>query len=408
VNLTFVISTGRAGSTLISRILHEHPDVLSVSEFFAALMGVLRRLPYPDHDMDGEELWRIVAKQDHIADALVQNGMQTPEMFYPYGRGRFTPEAGIPVICHSTLSLLSDDPDTLFDQLAAEVPGWPRRTAADQYRALFARLAAMLGRRVVVERSGGSLVEIETLRREFPEARLVHMYRDGPDCALSMSRFPMFQLGIVTYRAAQEAGIGLQASWDEVMAVLPEEYAGLLTPPYDFSRLAEFEFDPLFFGGMWSEMMKYGVRILSGVPTGQWDTLGYADLLRDPVTELTRLADFIGVAATPQWLAAAGHLIDPGQQGKAAALDPKTLTALRKACEPGEAALKTQAKLRAAGPAGQSSPGSPAASIPAPRRPVTPPGHSGNREHARPSGHGAQHREPSSSARAASSPHRQG
>jgi hypothetical protein len=387
VDLTFVVSTGRAGSTLLSRILHEHPDVLSVSEFFAALMGVLRRLPYPGHEMDGEELWRIVAKQDHIADALVENGMQSPEMFYPYGRGRFTPQTGIPIICHSTLSLLSDDPDALFDRLAAEVPGWPRRPAADQYRALFAHLAAMLGRSVVVERSGGSLVELEIIRREFPEARLVHMYRDGPDCALSMSRFPMFQIGIVLYRAAREAGLGGLEKWDEIMAVLPERYAGLLTPPYDFSRLAEFEFDPPFFGGMWSEMMKYGVKILSGVPTGRWDTLCYADLLRDPAAELTRLAAFIGVQARPEWLAAASRLIDPSQQGKAATLGPQALAALRKACEPGEAAVAAQAKLKAATPADQAT-----ASSPASRRAAVAQGHGTSREHIRAGGHGPQHR----------------
>ncbi|HEY1618748.1 MAG TPA: hypothetical protein VGG25_14090 [Streptosporangiaceae bacterium] len=58
------------------------------------------------------------------------------------------------MICHSTLSLLSDDPDGLLDVLAAELPGWPRRSAAGQYRALFAFLAGYLGRPVVVERSG--------------------------------------------------------------------------------------------------------------------------------------------------------------------------------------------------------------------------------------------------------------
>jgi hypothetical protein len=62
-------------------------------------------------------------------------------MFYPYDRGRYRPESGIPVICHSTLSPLSDDPDGLLDLPAAELPGWPRHSAAGQYRALFAFLA---------------------------------------------------------------------------------------------------------------------------------------------------------------------------------------------------------------------------------------------------------------------------
>jgi hypothetical protein len=346
VNLTFVVSTGRAGSTLVSQILHEHPEVLSVSEFFAAVMGVLRRADYPEQDMDGEQLWRILSAPDPIADALVRQGLQSPEMFYPYGRGRFTPARGIPVICHSTLSLLSDDPDTLFDQLAAELPGWPVRPAAAQYRALFTYLARLMGRGTVVERSGASLALVRLLRREFPEARLVHMYRDGPDCALSMSRFPMFHIGVATYKAAVAAGLPADATWPEIQEALPGQFAGLLSPPFDFSRLAEFEFGPVFFGDAWSEVISEGVAALCDVPDELWTTLSYEDLLRDPAAELTRLAEFIGVAAAPRWLTAAGRLIDPGRAGQAARLDRETLDALRVACAPGTAAIAAQARRR--------------------------------------------------------------
>jgi hypothetical protein len=348
MTLTFVVSSGRAGSTMLSQILHEHPDVLSVSEFFACLQGVLRRVPYPDQDMDGEELWRILSAPDPIADALVRHGMNSPEMFYPYGRGRFTADAGIPIICHSTLSLLSDDADTLFDQLATEIPGWPRRPAADQYRAVFGYLAGRLGRSVVVERSGGSVISIRLLRDQFPEARLVHMYRDGPDCALSMRAFPMFQVGVVTYLALREAGLPGGASWQQIQDALPGRFQGLLSPPYDLARLKEFEFDLEYFGHLWSGMMTGAVAALREVPGGQWDTLGYADLLRDPAAELTRLASFLGVAATPQWLAAADRLVDRGRAGKSARLDPAELAMLQEVCEPGAAALAEQARLRAA------------------------------------------------------------
>jgi hypothetical protein len=348
VNLTFVVSSGRAGSTLLSQILHEHPDVLSVSEFFACLQGVLRRQPYPGQDMDGQELWRILSAPDPVADALVRHGLIAPEMSYPYGRGRFAAETGIPIICHSTLSLLSDDPDRLFDQLAREIPRWPRRRSADQYRAVFGYLAGLLGRSVVVERSGGSVILIRLLRRHFPEARFVHMYRDGPDCALSMSRFPMFQVGLVTYAAARAARLPEDAAMKQIQDALPGCFAGLLSPPYDFSRLAEFEFDLEFFGGLWAGMMTSAVAALGELPDDRWDTLDYADLLVDPAAELTRLASFIGVAATPQWLATARRLVDRGRPGKSALLNPEDLARLRKSCEPGMAALAEQARLRAA------------------------------------------------------------
>ena len=34
MRLTFVIGTGRCGSTMLSAILQAHPDALSMSEFF--------------------------------------------------------------------------------------------------------------------------------------------------------------------------------------------------------------------------------------------------------------------------------------------------------------------------------------------------------------------------------------
>jgi Sulfotransferase family len=347
VNLTFVVSSGRAGSTLLSQILHEHPDVLSVSEFFADLQGVLRRMSYPGQEMDGAQLWRILSAPDVIADAVVRQGLHSPEMLYPYGRGRFSPADGIPVICHSTLPLLSGDPDALFDQLAAELPGWPVRPAADQYRALFAYLAGMFGRTVVVERSGGSLLDVGLLHREFPEARFVHMFRYGPDCALSMSRFPMFKVGAVTFQAAQDAGLPAWSTWPEIQDALPERYAGLLSPPYDLSRLSEFEFGPVFFGGQWSDMITYGVGALGKLPSAAWDTLAYEDLMRDPTAQLTRLSRFLGIEPTPAWLAVASRLADPGRVGKSAVLDRGTLTAVREACAPGTAALQTQTRYRA-------------------------------------------------------------
>ncbi|HLX48744.1 MAG TPA: sulfotransferase [Streptosporangiaceae bacterium] len=348
MNITFVVSSGRAGSTLLSQILHRHPDVLSVSEFYTVLRGSLHRSPYPGQDMDGAELWRILTEPDLISDALVRHGMNGPEMLYPYGKGRFGPAEGIPPLCHSTLPMLASDPDALFDELAAEVPRWPERPAADQYRAFFAHLASLLGRRVVVERSGGTLFAVPLLHREFPEARFVHMFRDGPDCALSMSRLPIFRVSAAAYSAAAEAGLPTWAMWKEIQENLPERFAGILSPPFDLSRLAELDPGLPFFGEWWSSMMTFGAAALGELPTELWQMLGYADLLTDPEAVLTRLAAFIGVDASPAWLAEASELIDPGRAGKAAGLAPDDLATLRKECEPGEAAL-AQARQRAAG-----------------------------------------------------------
>jgi hypothetical protein len=337
--ITFVVSTGRAGSTLLSRMLALHPDVLSVSEFFTVLQGMLRRYPYPDGDMDGRQFWQLASAADPLADALVKNGLTVPEMFYPYQTGRFKAETGVPNICHSTLSLLSDDPDSLYDELAVQVPSWPRRPAADQYRALFALLSGILGRPVVVERSGGSVILIGKLRQQFPEARFVLMHRDGMDTALSMSKFPMFKLGMLVVRAGQLAGLPADATMDQIQANLPAEFSGVLSPPYDLSGLPAMRMPPALFARRWSQMIQYGTSALAQLPADIQGQLGYEDLLADPAAELTRLAGFLGVPAEPDWIEAAAKLIYSGRVGTASQLDPDLAAELREACEPGGRAL---------------------------------------------------------------------
>ena len=191
MQLTFVVGTGRCGSTLLSRLLREHPDVLSMSEFFSTLRIAAASGParFPTSDMDGAQLWRLLASPFPMLDAMISDGLRTSEMLYP-DHGRFGAETGIPLVSHYILPMLGADPDWLFDELAAEVPRWPRRPAAAQYQNLFGYLSKLLGRPVVVERSASSLHLIPLLHAQFPAARFVHLYRDGPDCALSMSRHP--------------------------------------------------------------------------------------------------------------------------------------------------------------------------------------------------------------------------
>ena len=345
VELTVVAGTGRCGSTLLSRILHAHPDVLSMSEFFGIvrLAGASGRSGFPAADLDGAELWRLLASPFPMLDAMVTAGLRTPEMRYPFGRGRFEPASGVPLISHFTLPMISDDPDGLFGKLAAEVPSWPRRPAAAQYLALFGYLAGLLGRRVVVERSAASLTMIGRLREQFPAARFVHMHRDGPDCALSMSRHPVFRREILALGARRVTGLPAGATLQQVDAALPARFRGMICPPYDATKLMEHPIPvPVFARDQWSPQIRAGVAALSALPPGSWAQLRYEDLLRDPAATLTRLAAFVGVDAPPQWLDTARRTIDPTRMGIAAAhLTPADLAALRAACTSATQALRT-------------------------------------------------------------------
>jgi hypothetical protein len=332
--LTFVVGSGRCGSTMVSRVLGEHPDVLSVNEFFHRedMMATFDRPP-----VDGSEVWRWLSTPEPLLDAFFSSGTIS-EMRYPRD-GRFKPDTGIPLICHGVLPMLSEDPDALFDELAAEVPTWPSRSAADHYRSLFGFLGQHLGKRVTVERTGGSIVMVGALRQRFPEARFVYIHRDGPDCAVSMSRHPMFRLRVLK-RALRHMRPGS-------VEAIPEEVRGPVASSLDVERLMSFPIPLTFFGNLWSFFVGQGLPVLAELPPGSWTTLHYENVLADPAGELTRLADFIGVAATPQWLAAATAVIGrPRPVNLSAELAPAALAALRKVCAPGnEAAAAAERRL---------------------------------------------------------------
>jgi hypothetical protein len=346
VPLTFIVNSGRCGSTMLSRILHNHPDVLSASEFMNTMASAMGGYLFAnEQDVSGEDLWNGLRAPVPEVDAAILArsagsaalAAMPSQVAYPYDSGRFRPEIGIPRICHFVLPMLSDDPDGLFDQLAAEVPSWPARKVADQYRALLAYLAGLLGRRVAIERSGGASGMAAPLAAHYPDARFVHLHRDGPDCALSLSRFPAARTLVLAALATEAAELPPKATWSEILAAVPEEFKGLLATPRDWDRFAAYPIPVTHFGNLWTWRITEVANALNELPRESWTSLKYEELVDDPSAELTRLAEFIAVPATAQWLDKACEMVKRDRTGTAAAqLDPETLDALRDACEPGE------------------------------------------------------------------------
>ncbi|MEU3459527.1 sulfotransferase [Streptomyces sp. NPDC006733] len=335
--LTFVVGTGRTGSTALSGLLHAHPDVLSLNEYLASVGSAA----LADGSLDGRAFWQLLAAPNPTFETMIRSGYPMPEFLYTRRPGRFaTATTGIPALSLMVLPHLTDDPDALFDALAAQVTGWPARTATQHHHALFDALCARFARSAVVERSGYSGHRIPRLRAAFPQARFVHLSRNGPDCALSMSRHPGYRLIFLQREILARAGVAHPAELtpDHVRS-LPPELSALLADRFDAALVRDRALPTPAFGALWSELVAEAAGLLCEVPAALRTTLTYEDLLDDPRRELTRLAAFVGVDARPGWLEAAARTLDPGRAGASSGLPAAELSALRAQCVRGERVL---------------------------------------------------------------------
>lgn len=339
--LTFVVGTGRSGSTALSEVLRLHPDVLSLNELYACIEGPPALSQQP---LTGEEFWRCLRAPMEVFDAMVRSGTPIPEFIYNrHPEWRYSAEStGIPAISMMALPHLTNDPDAFLDALEPEVRSWPERPAPQQWQALFGAIASRIGGRdAAVERSGYSLHRVGLLHELFPAARFVHLFRDGPDCALSMSRHNGFRMISLLREILHRSGVESAADLtDDHIKQLPDDLAPLLSARYDPSLVLDRELPVPDFGTLWSELICEGVEQLSAIPAEQRTTLSYERLLDAPRQELARLADFIGVQPIAEWLAEGDRLLDgTGRRGAALRLPEHVLATLRANCARGERAL---------------------------------------------------------------------
>ena len=328
-----VLSTGRCGSTMLSDVLDTHPDVLSLSEFFASvgLKAFARKR------LNGKALWEICRRHSPGLRALLA-GEGRDRTFYPFDApgARFTPE-NVPSMLCRTLPRLTPDFESLYDELESVMLVRPRAALGDQYRFMFDWLRERLGRRVWVERSGGSLIFGLALIRLFPEARVVHVYRDGRDTALSLRQHPAFKAGPAVARNMQRRGVNLYGG-DPLSGL--SVFTLLMLRFVNVKKMAGGRRSALeAYGDLWSRLILSSQTYLSALPPERFFALRYEDMLQHPREKIRELIAFIDPSlADDAWLDAAARIPRPNPS-KYPSLDAETQRRLTQACAPGLEAL---------------------------------------------------------------------
>ena len=333
----FIVGTGRCGSTMLSEMVRRHPDLLSLSEFWP---GTFSRPPLRGGRWTGEAVFRRLDELPPVGRALARNGLFIGEYRYPRGPGaRYRPEEAPAILC-LTLPHLTDDHERLWDELGPLLRARGRGPLAGHYRFLFGYLARRFGKRVWIERTGASLLFVPALARLFPEARFVHLFRDGRDTALSMREHHFFRLRLGAARWMRRVGLD---------PFHPRHWVGTSPwlPAFERARFRFFSrrryervrFPPEEFGRFWSGMIERGLSYLAALPPGRVLPLRFERVVASPREELRRFLEFVGeefvnegwlreVAAIPRSRPPARLRLAPGEQARLSA-----------ACAPGQRLL---------------------------------------------------------------------
>lgn len=345
--LTIVISSGRCGSTALSAATSLNPRVLSLSEFFRCIGP----MAFASGRHSAVNFWQVLAKPRAHMTAMLRYRVEPQEVLYPVdGHLRFTRQSGVPPVSLIALPHLSDTPDFLLDELHDYVLQLPEQTMPDHFRSLFRWLCQRLGREIVVERSGGSLAAAQHLIRCFPEARFIHLYRDGRRVAVSMSRHSAFRLWLAVERITRSADpegaldelgakvlLGRQPTTGELAAMALGGRLGRLMS--DMGVPAERRHEPVWrFGALWSAMVHRGLAAFAAMSPGPVIALDFDDMLADPEAGLYRISRFVEGGRPEgegQWVTQATKTLRASSRDWAGQLSSLERQRLEIACRPG-------------------------------------------------------------------------
>lgn len=325
----FVVGTGRCGSTLLSRMLAMNGRVLNVFELFSGLDTSFR---FTDRAVAGPELARHLRLDHPMLTMVMRRGGAVPEVVYPFGRPGVRHALGEPVPWALAIAIprISDEPDALFDELLARVEAAPTRPLAQHYRDLFDWLTARCGKSCWIERSGTSIETLGDLVRFFPEARFVHIHRDGLEAALSMREYAVLRVAV----AVMNGLAGEIEYTHEALDRLEREDGAAI------DRLLATRPPIELYGKYWSDQIERGDAARRKLSEKEFLDVRFEELVTEPVAVLTRIADFLELphddgTGAGAWIARAAALSDGLPKARSPELSSDERRRLERACRRG-------------------------------------------------------------------------
>jgi len=331
----FIVGTGRCGSTLLSRMLAENAGVLSIFEFFTGL-DMSRR--FADDPVPGSEIADLVSSEQPMVTAVLRRGYPVEEITYPFddegGSRRYRRDDALPWILVSTLGRLAKDPDALFDEVMEQIRSQALQPARAHYCELFGWLTEKFGCQVWIERSGSSIDYFGGLVEQFPDARFLHLHRDGHEVALSMREHHAYRLPIsLIYDARLDTGL-------RVSELGPIDVHAAPTGRDPISQILASRPSAAEFGRYWNDQLLHGFSALAKLDAAQYMDVPFEDLVARPTRVMREISNFFELpAGDPGWIDRAAAIVRGAPPTRFEALPKDEQATLREECRTGQILL---------------------------------------------------------------------
>ncbi|MEY2474334.1 MAG: hypothetical protein QOK28_3663 [Actinomycetota bacterium] len=255
----FMIGSGRCGSSLLHEVLARHPGI-----------GFLSNI---------EDNLTVPVSAGRINSALYR---RVPARFTQKGRARFAPSEGYRALDREVSPVISAP---VRDLTAADVTPW----LADRFRAFFAERATAQDADVFLHKFTG-WPRAAFIHAVMPEARFVHVVRDGRAVASSLLQMDWWK------------GYGGPEAWG--FGPLPaDDAAAWEASGKSFALLAGIE---------WKLLLDASEVAKRAVPEKQWLEVRYEDVVIDPVDGFRRILEFLGLEWNESFAVGfARHAFDP-------------------------------------------------------------------------------------------------
>jgi hypothetical protein len=261
VKYVFVLGTGRCGSTLVEEVLARHPDAGFVSNL-----------------EDRSPLGAVARRWNNQAYRLLPQGATQK------GRMRFAPSEAYRALAREVSPVLSRPS---HDLTAADITPW----LGDRTRRFFERRAHVQGLPVFLHKFTG-WPRAGFLGCVFPEAKFVHVVRDGRAVANSW----------------------LQMGWWEGFNGPDHWQWGPLADDYQDDWLRSGHSFPVLAGILWKLLLDAFDAAAASLPADRWLEVKYEDVVANPTGAFNEIREFAGLKPDTSFSGAvAGMAFDRGR-----------------------------------------------------------------------------------------------